>query len=249
LLLQKAHLTGELSLETEFFRFKIFVVEINRVSQRLFYLTFAAHDDLAGVLRLDSPSGEAARHPLCEQPFEFSLRDLPTALLVFANELGALQLLDRVAQDDILKLQRLRFYAPCLDFAVCELELAVESVDSLLKGVKVARHVHALFSEKRDRIFKHPDLLIFLHVEVVVCGLLFELGQLLLDAQHVVFVAQHEVRLVLLDDCRVQRVELEHQGVAAFVGLHYFIVFVVQCVLGKGPLHKIDGALCGGLRL
>jgi len=75
---------------------------------------------------------------------------LPAALLVLADQLRAFKLVDRVAQDDVLKLKRFGFLLPCSDLRVCELELAVQLTGPLLEGIDVGRHFDALLSEERD---------------------------------------------------------------------------------------------------
>ena len=58
--------------------------------------------------------------------------------------------------------------------------------------------------------------------------LLFKLGHLHLNFEHVVLVGGHEVRLVLLDNGGVKCVELVEHVVDLFVGLNYFGLVVLR---------------------
>ena len=57
-------------------------------------------------------------------------------------------------------------------------------------------------------MLQHAYFLTLLHIQVVITGLLFELGEFLLHEDHVVFVGHYKVGLVLLNDGRMQRVHL-----------------------------------------
>ena len=92
-------------------------------------------------------------------------------------------------------------------------------------------------------MLQHPYFLTLLHIEVVVAGLLFELGELLLHKNHVILVGHHKVRLVLLYDGRMQCVHLGDDGLDLFVRLLDFLATVRVRDCSEGFLHGPDGLL------
>lgn len=143
---------------------------------------------------------------LCKQLFKFLLSLHATVLFVLGDKVRAFQVIDGVLEDNVLELERLGLVVPGLRLLLLKLELVRQLRATLFKLVNHSSHLDALLSEEGNRVLQHPDLLALLHVEVELGGLHLEVGEFLLDAHHVVLVAQHEVRLVLLNDRCVQRV-------------------------------------------
>lgn len=124
-----------------------------------------------------------------------------TSLLIFGDQLWTLKLLDRVSQEDVLELQCFGLGVPGINLLVCKFKLTALLFSQLLENIYRGCHLDTFLSEVGQRVFKHSNLFAFLHIKIVFRRLSFEICQLLLDSDHVLFVRDSEIGLMLLNDC------------------------------------------------
>ena len=77
-----------------------------------------------------------------------------------------------------MELESLRFVFPGGCLALRELHVFIELLVPAFELVNRLSHLETALSEKRDGVLQHSYLLVFLHIEVVAAGLLFEFSQL-----------------------------------------------------------------------
>ena len=105
-----------------------------------------------------------------------------------------------------MPLERLCMELPIIHFVLHMSELSLKQLVVLFVRCYLAMDVDSILCDFLELCLQVENCLVLLDVLVVLRRLLLELHELLLDLEHVLFVRRDEVRLVLLNDCCVDRV-------------------------------------------